>query len=1129
MARRDQRLNQDMPHPDEGSGAEAANSILMPRRRMGVLGWCSASLVGLIVLALAGAGIFAWTLHKDRNSGFLRQQLLTALAQGLGEGHAVSVASAGLQFAGLTSTFSVAGLAIANPATGAKADLAEAEVEVSTFSLWRQRPEARVVRMKGLKLVVPAARASDQPLAANEALALFRAILAGAHFAGTGQDPTFRTIEQILGTDIAIFQQDADGRVVAVQSGLSIDIRRLDDGRLTATLGKAGQPAALMLKAQNRPLADGGSMMLLDSEAVDMKALSSLFTAELPGLDPNMRVRMSFHSRVAADGRLIEKGARLDMMDGVVTPPDPEIKPFRLDQASLELRMRADSPDILLDRVRVRFNETDIQLSGRLEPQPGDRAGVKVTLHTERADIDRLSPSETPISLDSVVLEGMLAPNLRSFRIDRLQVREDGGHATLSGQLSAENDGLIEIRLAVENLDLRKALRIWPIWVAPTPRIWLVDHAEAGVLANLQVDLRLAGQALRDSMSHQPIPDDALAVTFRLANTTMRPLRDAAPLLNLNGQGRVTGRRAEAVIESAVVEPVPGQRFSLRDGRLQVPNTTISPAIMEMALPAEGRLGALMTFLAAPSLRDVSGLPPDATVAEGQFQGQANVILPMGRLVSNRDIKVEFRADLRQVAIDNMIKNERLEAGTFTLLSRNGALTVQGDARLFGVTSQIELKSEPGRPGVVIAKASVDETVLARRGVDLRPALQGPLQMTVGLPLARNATGVDVEIDLARARVETGIPGIAKRAGQPGRVKFTVVTRADGTVLDNLDLELAPASLRGKVELGRDGQFSKADFSTFKLSGGDNARLQAERQRGVMRLVLRGNAFDLRPFLRGFQAGKIEDGRPAEAKPPDFDLDLQTTVLIGFNGELMGGVETRMARRAGRVTQIALKGQFGAAPVMASSSESQRDTISVNATAQDGGALLRFLDIYNKAYGGRLSAEILVGAQTQQGVVQMRDFMIRGESALRQVGASGRGISATQNLGDDVMFTKMRADFARRPGRLELREAVMWGNQLGGTIEGTLDYAADRVDLKGVFVPAYALNNFFASVPLLGPILGGAQYEGLFAVPFVISGRASAPVMRINPVSAIAPGFLRKLFEIQREGGGNAPALNRAN
>ena len=100
-------------------------------------------------------------------------------------------------------------------------------MEVSPVSRWARRPEARVDRMKGRKLVGPAALASDQPLAANEALALFRAILAGAHFAGTGQDPTFRTIEQILGTDIAIFQQDADGRVVAVQSGLSIENRRL--------------------------------------------------------------------------------------------------------------------------------------------------------------------------------------------------------------------------------------------------------------------------------------------------------------------------------------------------------------------------------------------------------------------------------------------------------------------------------------------------------------------------------------------------------------------------------------------------------------------------------------------------------------------------------------------------------------------------------------------------------------------------------------------------------------------------------------------------------------------------------------------------------------------------------------
>ena len=38
------------------------------------------------------------------------------------------------------------------------------------------------------------------------------------------------------------------------------------------------------------------------------------------------------------------------------------------------------------------------------------------------------------------------------------------------------------------------------------------------------------------------------------------------------------------------------------------------------------------------------------------------------------------------------------------------------------------------------------------------------------------------------------------------------------------------------------------------------------------------------------------------------------------------------------------------------------------------------------------------------------------------------------------------------------------------------------------------------------------------ALPFVITGKASAPVLRTNTLRVVAPGFLRKLFEIRREG-----------
>ena len=66
--------------------------------------------------------------------------------------------------------------------------------------------------------------------------------------------------------------------------------------------------------------------------------------------------------------------------------------------------------------------------------------------------------------------------------------------------------------------------------------------------------------------------------------------------------------------------------------------------------------------------------------------------------------------------------------------------------------------------------------------------------------------------------------------------------------------------------------------------------------------------------------------------------------------------------------------------------------------------------------------------------------------------------------------------------------------------------------MTGTFVPAFAVNNLFSQVPVLGFFLGGAANEGLFAINFRISGSAASPTLSVNPLSAIAPGFLRKIF-----------------
>jgi hypothetical protein len=52
----------------------------------------------------------------------------------------------------------------------------------------------------------------------------------------------------------------------------------------------------------------------------------------------------------------------------------------------------------------------------------------------------------------------------------------------------------------------------------------------------------------------------------------------------------------------------------------------------------------------------------------------------------------------------------------------------------------------------------------------------------------------------------------------------------------------------------------------------------------------------------------------------------------------------------------------------------------------------------------------------------------------------------------------------------------------------------------------------FGQIPIFGLLMGGSN-EGLIGVTYEIVGTLGAPVLRVNPISAILPGFSRKIME----------------
>jgi hypothetical protein len=49
-------------------------------------------------------------------------------------------------------------------------------------------------------------------------------------------------------------------------------------------------------------------------------------------------------------------------------------------------------------------------------------------------------------------------------------------------------------------------------------------------------------------------------------------------------------------------------------------------------------------------------------------------------------------------------------------------------------------------------------------------------------------------------------------------------------------------------------------------------------------------------------------------------------------------------------------------------------------------------------------------------------------------------------------------------------------------------------------------------LPIIGQLLGG-ENEGIFSINYRAVGQLSSPSISYNPLSVVAPGFLRKLFE----------------
>ncbi|WP_290483623.1 hypothetical protein, partial [Hyphomonas sp. UBA3601] len=86
------------------------------------------------------------------------------------------------------------------------------------------------------------------------------------------------------------------------------------------------------------------------------------------------------------------------------------------------------------------------------------------------------------------------------------------------------------------------------------------------------------------------------------------------------------------------------------------------------------------------------------------------------------------------------------------------------------------------------------------------------------------------------------------------------------------------------------------------------------------------------------------------------------------------------------------------------------------------------------------------------------------------------------------------------------------GPALGLTANGYLG-ADSEISVDGVLVPSFGMNSALGGIPIIGDLVVGRDGEGIFSLTYSIRGSLEKANVSVNPLSALAPGVIRRIFE----------------
>jgi hypothetical protein len=859
------------------------------------------------------------------------------------------------------------------------------------------------------------------------------------------------------------------------------------------------------------------------------------FSAEFPDLRMlkvlDMPVALSAEMDLARNGDILGATMQASLKKGQFYAPWDQNHPAQIDHGDLNLSYSREQGLIQLSESELRWGGSSIELDGVLQRQRETGLWAflfgsnKISLGAEQFGLP-------VIPLDRMQAQGRYDPKRGAIALDRFVLQAADAHITLAGNITQGNTSpAIRLTGRVSAMPIAFFKLIWPKFIAYGAREWIGHRIPSGHIAGGTLNVDIPADLLASLGADGHLPPEAVDFQLELENLEVHYISGMPPMQIERSTAKVAGQRFFFNVPAARIIAPSGEPVNFSDGQFIVGDLRPHIPRGEIHFKSEASAKAVLNLLDHPKLGYIHALNIPVPDIDAQVSSTFSIAMPMTQGLKFKHMKLRGRSEVENARATGLPGGLGIHGGALNFDVTEKAIEARGELKMNGfpvlVAWQRIFDAPADRQPPLRLRTVLGEKARRELGLQVDHLVRGGAAAELTVHFRREKVPqLHFECNLTEADILMASLGWRKPPGQRAVLTFDLEPTAGGDfALKNINLVGDDLTVRGVMSANAKGQPIAFRFPVVALNLQTQMEMYGELgPDNIWKVRVRGQTYDGRRLFRSlFSAGKVAEDQPQLPEgSPGLDIDAEIESVVGFFDTTLNSVKMTAQRRNNRLSYLDLHGQLNGQRLAARIQTRPGHPRQILAEATDAGAAFRLVGFYPSAHGGDVSLRVDLdgkGAAEKSGILYANNFVVANEQVVEEVLSrpqQQRTARTQQQAYDRLQFDRMRVPFSVGGGRFVLHDAAINGPILGATLRGSIDFNREQINLSGTYVPFYGINGALGFVPLLGDLLVSRSGEGLFGITFAVKGPTSKPDVLVNPMSVVAPGFLRQLFELDQ-------------